>query len=184
MARNIVAQFHKRAGGRFDLWSVTTIEEEAARDGSGETWLSRKVYNVDWSRKYGYLYHHSGSGGSGVVEVDCIYFASGDVEIKENPCTLCERSKTTGRWKTRAIRALNKTRRLRALPKAFQLPDGDLMDWLEVNGIEGNSVYCSECHDHLPGDSLCEHCWWCDKTGWWSTPSARCKCKSREECLA
>ena len=181
--RAIVAQFHKTAGGRFELWSVTTITEETAKDGSGKTWLSRDVYDVDLSRIYGYLYHLSGGGGgSSPVPVDCIYFASGDVQIEEQPCTLCERSKATGRWLTREIRARNKTRRLRVLPKAFRMDDGDLLDWLEVNGIEGDSIYCSECRDSLPESSICEHVWWCEKTGWWSTPSERCDCKNQDEC--
>jgi hypothetical protein len=181
MTRAIVAQFHKSKGGRFDLWSVTTIEEEA--DGSGDTWIKRETYDVDWSRKYGYLYHNSGSGGSRSVTVDCIYFASGEVEIDEQPCMLCERSKITGRWKTREIRAINKTRRLPALPKAFRLEDGgDLMEWLEVNGINQDAVWCSECRDLVPGDELCRHCWWCTKTGWYSTPSERCGCKNTQEC--
>jgi hypothetical protein len=181
MGRAIVAQFHKSKGGRLTLWSLVVIEEKKDRDGS--VWLERDIYDVDLSRKYGYLYHMSGSGGSAPVEVDCLYFASGDVEIKETPCMLCERSKTTKRWKTREIRALNKTRRLRMLPKAFRLEDGgDLLEWLEVNGINQDSVYCSECRDCMPSDSLCEHCWWCDNTGWYSTPSDRCECKDREEC--
>jgi hypothetical protein len=180
--RAIVAQFHKTAGGRFELWSLTTITEEPAKDGSGEVWLSKAVYNVDWSRKYGYLYHQSGAGGSRPVPVNGIYFASGDVQIKEQPCLLCERSKATGRWRSREIRARNKTRRLRILPKAFRMDSGNLFDWLEVNGIEGDSVYCSECRDNFPGDWLCEHCWWCEKIGWWSTPSERCDCKNQEEC--
>lgn len=181
--RAIVAQFHKTAGRRFELWSITTITEETARDGSGKTWLARVIYDVDWSRGYGYLYHRSGGGGSGPVKVDSIYFASGDVEIEEQPCRLMERSKATGHWLTREIRARNKTRRLRSLPKEFRLEDGgDLMEWLEVNGINQDAVWCSECRDSMPGDSLCEHCWWCDKIGWYSTPSDRCGCKDREAC--
>jgi hypothetical protein len=172
--RAIVAQFHKSAGGRLTLWSVVCIEEEKARDGGDDVWFSRKFYDVELSRKYGYLYHHSGSGGSGLVRVDGIYFATGDVSIKEEPCQLLERSKLTGRWKTKDIRARNKTRRLPALPKAFQNPDGDLMDWLERHAIEGDAVYCSECRDYFPEDSTCRHCWWCDKMCWWSTPSERC----------
>jgi hypothetical protein len=182
LPRAIVAQFHKTAGGRFELWSLTTITEEVAKDGSGGIWLSRDIYDVDWSRAYGYLYHQSGAGGSGPVPVDSIYFAKGDVQIEERPCTLLERSKATGRWRAREIRARNKTRRLRKLPKAFRMESGDLLDWLEVNGIEGSSVWCFECLDVFPENDLCEHCWWCDKTGWWSTPSKRCKCKDREEC--
>lgn len=182
MPRAIVAQFHKTAGGRFELWSVTTVEEEKSRDGSGNTWLSRKVYDVDWSRRYGYIYHHSGSGGINPVRVDSIYFACGEVKVEETPCMLLERSKTTRRWKSREIRARNKTRRLAALPKSFRLENGgDLMDWLEVHGIDRGSVYCSECRDCMPDDELCKHCWWCEKIGWFSTPSDRCGHK-REEC--
>jgi hypothetical protein len=180
-SRSIVAQFYKSAGGRFTLWSLVSIEEEKARDGSGETWLMRKTYDVDLSRKFGYLYHESGCGGSGPVSVDGIYFTSGEVTVKEEPNRLCERSKTTRRWKTKEIRARNRTRRLRELPKFFR-SEFDLLEWLEVNGINQESVWCSECKDSMPGDDLCAHCWWCDKTGWYSTPSERCGCKNRDEC--
>jgi len=181
LKRSIVAQFHKSAGGRLTLWSLVSIEEEKARDGSDDIWLNRKTYDVDLSRKYGYLYHQSGGGGSGPIHVDSIYFFSGEVAVEERPCQLLERSKSTGRWKSRAIRARNKPRLLRMPPKAFRIDGGYLLNWLEVNGIDQDSVYCSECRDSMPGNELCQHCWWCEKIGWYSTPSERCGHK-REEC--
>jgi hypothetical protein len=74
------------------------------------------------------------------------------------------------------------------LPKAFLReaevlqPGWDLLDWLEHFAIHGEAVWCSVCHDYYPGEELCKHCWWCDKTGWYSTPDERCKCKDQEEC--
>jgi hypothetical protein len=178
--RAIVAQFYKTAGGRFELWSLVSIENKKAKDGSDETWFMRTTYDVDLSHKFGYLYYQSGCGGSGPVSVDGIYFTSGEVTVKEEPNQLCERSKTTLRWKTKEIRARNKTRRLRKLPKLFR-SEFDLLEWLELNGINQPAIWCSECKDIMPEDKLCEHCWWCETNGWYSTPSERCGHK-REEC--
>jgi len=165
---SIVAEFHKDSGGRFELFSLTVIEDR------GE-YLSRSIYDVDHSRKYGYLFHQSGSGGAGPVPVSGIYFVRGNVDVKESPCTLINR----------VARKRNHTRKLRVLPKAFDLKPGwDLLDWLQHRAIEQHAVWCSKCRDHVPGEELCEHCWWCDKTGWYSTPSDRCKCKDRDECYA
>lgn len=77
-------------------------------------------------------------------------------------------------------RARNKTRRLRAPPKAFRSETGDLLNWLEVHGIERDSVWCSECNDSMPDDELCKHCSWCDKIGWYSTPGDRCGCSPED----
>jgi hypothetical protein len=181
--RQIIAEFHKDSGGRLSLWSLTTITEQPLKDGSDGTYLSRDIYDVEKSRRFGYIYHMSGCGGRGPVPVEGVYFATGGAEIEERPCTLVD-PKDSPPWrgkKTLAIRARNKTRRLRALPRSFTPRDGgDLMDWLEVNGIEQDAVWCSECRDCYPSDQLCEHCWWCDKIGCYSTPNDRCKCSAVE----
>lgn len=181
--REIVAEFHKDSGGRLSLWSVTVISEKTLRDGSGETYFSRDFYDVEKSRQYGYLYHQSGAGGSGPVPVEGIYFASDGVKVEERPCQLVD-GKDKSPWrgkKTRAIRKRNRTRRLRTLPKAFTpSATGDLMDWLEVEGIEQRAVWCSECRDFYPSDELCKHCSWCSKIGWYSTPTERCKCSPKQ----
>lgn len=68
------------------------------------------------------------------------------------------------------------------LPRHIDLDPGqDLLAWLECNGVEQDAVWCSECDDHVRGDYLCEHTWWCDKNGWYSTPTERCG-HEREEC--
>ena len=179
MTRAIVAEFHKDPGGRLELFSLVSIDKD------GREYLWRTAYDVDRSRRYGYLFHESGAGGRGAVPVSGIYFASGDVSVKETPCQLVdarERSPWRGK-RTRAIRHRNRTRRLRALPKAFDLEPGwDLLDWLEHRAINEEAVWCAECRDRLPSDELCAHCWWCEATGWYSTPSERCGCKDREAC--
>jgi hypothetical protein len=164
--RAIVAEFHKDSGGRLTLISVTSVEDHG-------DYFYRKIYDVDHSKSHGYLFHQSGAGGSGPVPVNGPYFVSGNVEVKEGPNRLVNRK----------ARKRSRTRRLRAVPVAFDLEQGwDLLDWLEHNAIQQDAVWCSVCRDHLPGDDLCEHCWWCDATGWYSTPSDRCKCKDREAC--
>lgn len=185
-----VAEFHKNSSGKLTLWSLTAIERGHDRD--GREYLSKKIYDVEYSRTYGYLFQQSGWGGAMPVTVSGIYFTSGDdVEIKETPCDLVD-SRDKPPWrgkKTQVIRQRNRTRRLRKLPKAFTAdPRGlqtgdDILNWLQNNGIEQDAVYCSDCRDFVPGDELCKHCWWCDKTGWYSTPAERCECKNRDECF-
>ena len=117
-----------------------------------------------------------------------IYFTSGDVKVKEKPCTWVD-GRDKPPWKskrTKAIRERNRTRSLKKLPKAFDMSDvSNLLEWLQQNAIESDAVYCGVCRDWLPTSEewrMCKHIWWCDKIGWWSTPNERCKCKSREEC--
>ena len=171
-AAGIIAGFHKTQGGRFTLESLTTITLETSRH-DGKEYLSHSHYDVDYSRMYGYLYHMSGFGGGPVHPVSGIYFTSGEVQVKEEPAA----------YVNRTIRRINKTRKLKKLPKAFALQDGeDLFGWLTRNGIQDDAVWCSICRDYYPGEQLCQHCWWCDKTGWYSTPNERCQCKSRDQC--
>lgn len=42
------------------------------------------------------------------------------------------------------------------------------------NAEYGELQYCSECDEFFREDDLCEHIWWCDKCGWFSTPDERC----------
>lgn len=182
--RAIVAEFYKDSGGRVTLFSLTALEYKVRRH-DGKSYLHRDMYDVEHSRKYGYIYHMSGAGGGMEVEVSGIYFVSGEVKIKEKPCQLVSptdkppwRSK-----KTRIIRERNRTRRLRKLPKAFQHePATDLLQWLETYAIDEEAVYCSICRDYMPGGELCKHCWWCKEIGWYSNPDERCKCKNRQIC--
>lgn len=177
-----VAEFHKAAGKRLELRSMT-IERES--DGyRGKRVVSHDIYDVDFSKRYGYMYHMSGSdGGDRPTTVSGPYFMRGKIRIKEAPTRLISpddnppfRSK-----KTRAIRALNKTRRLRELPGYFR-GHGNLWNWLIREGIETEPVYCSVCKDYFPEDSRCKHIWWCEETYGWSTPSERCGCSIRSIC--
>jgi hypothetical protein len=183
--RGIVGTFFKDSGGRIRLDSLTAITESVSTwDGKVRT--GRDGYDVDWSRTYGcYLFHMSSGGCDMVIPVSGIYWLSGPAQVKEKPCEFIHYADKPP-WKskkTRAIRQRNRTRRLPKLPKYFDVKPGeDLLDWLETNGIQEDAVWCSTCHDHLPGDQLCRHCWWCDKTGDYSTPDERCKCKNRDEC--
>ena len=140
MTRGIVALFQKSAGGRLALFSITTLTTENAHD--GHTYRSRTEYDVDWSRQFGYIWHDSGGGGKRVVEVDGIYFTSGDVKVKEEPTTLVD-ARDKPPWKSRrtlAVRERNRTRRLLKLPKAFALCGGeDLIDWMGRNQ-RGSSI--------------------------------------------
>lgn len=182
--RSYAATFHKSDGNRLTLFSVTTLTQEISGH-DGRAYLSRTEYDVDYSRRYGYIWRETGGGGNRVIEVRGIYFSSGDIQVREKPTRLVDPLDNPP-WKgrrTRAIRQRNRTRRLKALPKAFDLRDGeDLIGWLERNAIEDDAVFCSTCADITTGQDLCEHTWWCDRTCWYSTPTERCDCKNREQC--
>lgn len=182
--RRIVAEFHKVAGRPLRLFSLTVVTDETTND--GRRYVGRTTYDVDHSRKYGYVYQQSGfGGGDAPVRVSGIYFASPGVIVEESPTNLVHHADRPP-WrskKTKAIRKINRTRRLRTLPKSFAVgASTDLLTWLEHNAIEGDSAWCSVCRDTLPESSLCDHVWWCEKKCEWSTPSDRCGCASQEEC--
>lgn len=182
--RTVIAEFFKDGRGVVRVNNLTVIEEE--RGG-----FHKEIWDVDYSRKYGYIVHQSGAGGEvSPIEVRGIYHVSGtgNPEIVETEPQWVD-ARDSPPWtgaRTLAIRKRNQTRRLTKLPKAIDIqPNQDMLAWLQSNGIEGDSVWCSTCRDCFPGTddwNLCVHCWWCDKTGDYSTPSERCACKSREEC--
>ena len=183
----IAAEFHKDSGGRLKLFSLWTRTEGVSLH-DGKTYFGSDGYDVGWSKYYhSYLYHNSSSGFHD-PEVSGIYFLSGDMKVKEKPCQLVDsRDKPPWRGKrTLAIRKRNRTRRLARLPKNFDMAGvANLLEWLQQNGIESDAVYCSICRDFFPGNNdydLCEHIWWCEQTGDYSTPKDRCKCKDRETC--
>jgi len=186
MTRAVVTHFFRPASGRPVIHSVTVIEEKSDnRD--GKTYVYRTEYDVEWSRSYGYYLFHQSGGGGGPVPVSGIYHVSGSVEVKEEPAQWVDaRDKPPWRGRrTRMIRKRNRTRRLNLPPKQIQLDaDTDILCWLEHNGADVDAVWCSECKDMVRGDYLCQHTWWCDKTGWYSTPDERCACKDGEECYA
>jgi hypothetical protein len=182
-ARAVIAEFFRPASGVARLHALTVVEDFGCSD--GRVIRSKKTYDVEWSRRYGYyLFHHSGSGGGEIVDIRGIYHASGPAVLKEGPAEWCSgRDKPHGR-ETRLIRKRNRTRRLLRLPRHIDLrPGEDLFDWLESEGVEQDAVFCSECDDWVRGDYLCEHTWWCDKVGYYSTPTDPCG-HDREECEA
>lgn len=158
--RKIVGQFHKRASGALELIQLTTIDRESATG-----------YDVDLSKRYGYIFNESSSGCARPVVVDGIYYASRGVLIKEEP----------NRLVNSVARLRNKTRRIARMPAKFRCDGGDLLDWLERNGIQQDPVWCDECRDYVAGDDLCEHCWWCNEIGWYSTPGDPCGCVSPKD---
>lgn len=178
--RAIIAEFFRHAGGATRLHSLTVVSDYTCND--GRILRSKKTYDVEWSHRYGYyLFHNSGSGGSERVSVMGAYFTSGPAIVRETKSTWCHRPDSSGR-KTHIVRKRNRTRRLTCLPEHIDLrPGHDLLDWLKWENVEQDAVWCSECKDWLRGDYLCEHTWWCDKIGWYSTPSDRCG-HDREEC--
>lgn len=203
LCREVIGHFYKDSSKRVHLNALTVLQETKGYE--GRVYVSRQEWDVDYSRKFGYIFHMSGCGGGEEVEVSGIYHRTttcvakrllGEpVEaltapriVEKEPQWVDSRDEPPfdNRPRTKAIRERNRTRQIFRLPKVFdKTPEADLMDWLNDNGIESDSVWCSSCRDCFPGNddwNLCEHCWWCDKTGTYSTPSERCDCKSREEC--
>lgn len=182
----VVTDFFRAATGSPTVHSMRVLEEGLVHDGS-KTYRCWTTYDVDWSEACGcYLYHQSGSGGSEPMVVSGIYHVTGDAVIEERPAEWVD-AKDHPPWhsrRTRHVRKRNRTRRLSAPPRFISLEPGqDMLGWMESNGVDVDSVYCSECRSHVRGDYLCDHTWWCEKIGWYSTPSDRCG-HDREECQA
>lgn len=182
MNRAIIAEFLVERGGRIlpRLFNLTVVRDFVCSD--GRVVRSKDQYDVNWHRngEY-YLFHKSGMGGAERVKVMGNYFTSGPAIVRETKATWCHRPDPTGR-RTRDTRRRNRTRRMSTLPEHIDLrPGEDLLDWLENHNVQQDAVWCSECCDHVRGDELCKHCWWCEKNGWYSTPSERCG-HNRGEC--
>ena len=194
--REVVGHFWKDSSKRVRLTALTVLQE--VRPAAGDVYVAREEWDVDYSKTFGYLFHNSGGGGDETIEVSGIYHVTvsclarkllGESLGELRPPRIIEKDPQwvgKSKRKTEEIRKRNRTRQLFKLPKAIDLNEGeDLLDWLQTNGIEGDAVWCSTCRDFFPGTddwNLCKHCWWCDKTGTYSTPNDRCDCKSREEC--
>lgn len=178
----LVAMFEVEPNGRMDLFSLTVFRSEIGYDRRPQ--VARIEYNVDLSKKFGYIFNKHGFGGDRSVEVEGVYFAYGDVELIEGPTTLVSETDSPP-WispATFAIRECNQTRRLKRLPRRFGGHGRNLLAWLESNGIEEYAVLCATCRDFMPSTELCEHCWWCEAISWYSTPQDGCGCADRRIC--
>jgi hypothetical protein len=130
-----------------------SIETTAREDNSyGDT------YDVEWCRRDKQLYYHnSGCGpirpfkvGSGTT-----YWAAKGIAVDAEEGAI------------RLDRAKGKEQFERRLAGDYNVSTFD----------ESACTYCSVCDDHLPSEDTyepCEHVWWCDDAGWWSTPGERC----------
>lgn len=203
--REVIALFFKDKSKIVRLYSLIVLKE-IKKNYEGKTFLSRYEYDVEYSKKFGYIFNHFGYGGSPIINVSGIYHVTANVvtkrlmgqstgvlvppKIVENPPQWVDsrdKAPFDNKPRTKEVRKRNKTRQLFKLPKAFDVKPGeDLLEWLRNNGIESESMWCSTCRDYFPSSNsydLCEHVWWCENTGTYSTPSDRCKCKNLEECL-
>jgi hypothetical protein len=186
--RDILASFFMDEDHKLWLNSMSVLgPPEVGYDGKEYRGLSH--YDVDWCKTYGYyIFHMSGGGGDIPQSVDGLYWRTEGFRVKEKATKLCQPAEGGGIDKaaTKYIRLRNRTRRLNSLPKDLR-GESDLLAFLECHGVQDESVYCSVCQDDLPGDGHCEHVWWCDHVGWWSTPEERttygpeeiadCECK-------
>lgn len=180
--RAIVAEFYRARNG-LTLHAITVIEDKTSHDG-GRVYRSKRYYDVDWSRTYAsYIFHESGGGGGEPVDISGLYYVSGEAEVRPGPTQWCGyQGKRSGPNSTKEIRKRNRTRRLNVPPRGIDLEPGqDILDWLERHAFEQKAVFCATCRDSLPDEHLCEHIWWCDKIGWYSTPTEPCG-HTREEC--
>lgn len=203
LSREVVAMFFKDARNRVRLNNLVVLQEE--RSNSYGVYVCKQFWDVDYSKEFGYIYHMSGAGGGDPIEVSGLYHTTATTVAKRllgEPLVALEGLKIVEKppqWvdardkdsfdnkpRTLTVRKRNRTRRLNKLPKHIDLQPGqDMLDWLRVNGIESNSVWCSICRDCFPGEcsyDLCKHVWWCEKIGDYSTPDDRCKCKDAGEC--
>lgn len=172
--RAIVATFHRSASGMTRLYAVTAVSDFECSD--GRVIRTCVHYDVDWSKSCDcYLFHRSGHGGGEPVEVEGLFFASGPVQVERKPSMWCSPGGEKDVRGTRRIRRRNPTRRMMKLPRHIALDPGhDLLNWLELENVQQDAVWCHECHENVRGDYLCAHIWWCEKIGWYSTPSEPC----------
>lgn len=167
-ARVILAEFFLHEDGRYELRSLYTWSKSLSRRG----WGGRlSTYDVDWCRRDGcYLFHMSGTGGKPPLDVSGPYWTPSTRYVREVPCELVHEG----------ARQRNKTARLVQIPVDLQGCE-DLLQYLQTHEREETSVFCQTCRDDLPSDDLCAHCWWCDRTEWFSTPQERsrgCRCEA------
>jgi len=170
--RAVVAVFHLRGDGRYELRSVYTVEGDDRRI---------QGYDVDWCEQMQeYVYHMSSFGSPLPLEVDGIYWSLQPDAVAAKPCRLTDPE----------ARERNATRRLSQLPPEFVTNgSSDIFDWLVNNYRESEVEYCSICQSYVPTadtDYPCEHIWWCRENAGWSTPNERfdCACAHCSETLA
>lgn len=123
-------------------------------------------YDFAVSKRYGLLFHESGSGPASAIKVyqsfqndtpvTSSYWAPPDVGVEEVGTCI----------------------RLEALPDEYT-PE-KLFDGIEC---AGQMVWCSVCEDWTPDNCMdfCEHVWYCLDCNETSTPDERCECKEDEE---
>jgi len=143
------ADFHVEKDGTVRLFSLATGDEHGPHT----------IWDVDWSKTYGYVFHMSGNGRFEMI-ASGVYWAADGVQVKEVPSNYIDAE----------ARERNPVKRIE-VPTEFE--GLDLLEWLENNAIQDDTVYCSVCDDHLPSESLCEHCWWCEDACDYSTPTER-----------
>lgn len=185
MKRELLATFFCDEDGKLWLHALSVSEPKTGYNGK-EYW-SLDHYDVDWCKRDNcYLFHCSGGGGAFPQVVEGIYWRTAGFRVRERAAKWCNGDGDgIDHAATKYIRMRNRTRRLIKLPKDLRgakhydysvspcrVSEGDLLDWLEHNARQEDSVFCGECADDLPGDDLCGHCWWCETVGWYVTPSS------------
>jgi hypothetical protein len=138
-------------------FNVWTTDNDKSFDG----------YDFTYSKIFNQLYYHNSSGGRDFYAYDGQYW------VDEEFLYL--------------MRNYRSTREKVALPdpakRLLEIPQ-DLQDELTF-AIEKDVVCCSKCEDWFPEDDHCQHVFWCERCGDWSTPFSRSKrdvggCKHRK----
>lgn len=133
------------------------------REGDG---VAFDDYDVEYRKASGNLYaRHSGTGYKPEV---CL--GSSRRNFWAGPGILV----TVSRWPEEIYVPAPESYRVE-LPAKYA---GELWSW----AVEGRCEWCSVCEDWMPIENavLCEHIWYCDECGEWSTPEERCDCKCEE----
>ncbi|HEY3876619.1 MAG TPA: hypothetical protein VGM92_14175 [Candidatus Kapabacteria bacterium] len=151
---------------------INSVVAQFECDGIKGMYLRSEQFDVDYCEKFSeYIFNNSGSGPSRVIDPVGFYWASDLAKIKTSKNTKWSDPKTAER---------NPNVRLAKLPIDL-CGHKDVLDFLQNEGNEDRSYYCSKCNDHLPEEYPCKHAWWCEDRNEMSTPGNRfksCRCEA------
>jgi hypothetical protein len=156
-----------------DVFTSTWVDRSKLGPGYPPSSFSTSVYDFDWCERDQTLYQHKSGGGG-----ENFYIHPSGEPAKPPRCAVW--------WNREIVKPTNGRIRTSFLGERYLRRIGYdvLTEPLPVLGgsenpfsdaCDGDVEYCSRCNDHLPTDNLCDHIWYCEKCGVYSTPSERCK---------
>ena len=110
-----------------------------------------QTYDFEWCKAHAELYYDESGGG---------------------PTAFAEGARDDHWWARSDLRedvhilGVLAANRLKELPAEWRDPFRNAMD--------EDTTWCEICKDYWPDSDLCQHIWWCEECGWWTTPTEPC----------